>query len=183
MRMPFDAVNVTFRQLMGNGLSYQVPRYQRDYSWTESEWDDLWQDLIALFSEDAEPAHYLGYVVLQTSNNKDFHIIDGQQRLTTLSLLILSAIKTLLDLPGDELTTTQNRQRADQIRQSYIGYVDAVSLSTKCKLQLNRHNNDFYHNKLVPLQQLPQRNLNASEHLLRRAFEWFSKKTSRTVPR
>ncbi|MFN6064962.1 MAG: DUF262 domain-containing protein [Bacteroidota bacterium] len=38
---------------------------------------------------DEDNEHYMGYLVLQTSNNKEFQIIDGQQRLTTLSLLIL----------------------------------------------------------------------------------------------
>ena len=40
----FNAANQTYRQLMGNGLAYRVPRFQRDYSWTQDEWDDLWQD-------------------------------------------------------------------------------------------------------------------------------------------
>jgi uncharacterized protein with ParB-like and HNH nuclease domain len=49
--MNFNTANNTFRQLMGNGLSYRVPLFQRDYSWGPDEWDDLWQDLVALFGE------------------------------------------------------------------------------------------------------------------------------------
>lgn len=41
----FNTTNSTFRQLLGNGLSYRVPPFQRDYSWSEDEWDDLWQDI------------------------------------------------------------------------------------------------------------------------------------------
>ncbi len=65
--MNFSTANSTFRQLMGNGLSYRVPLFQRDYSWGPNEWDDLWQDIVALFGEDPEPAHYMGYLVLQSS--------------------------------------------------------------------------------------------------------------------
>ena len=83
--------NKTYRQLMGNGLRYEIPKFQRDYSWEAEHWDDLWQDIRALLA-DEDNEHYMGYLVLQTSNNKEFQIIDGQQRLTTMSLLILSKI-------------------------------------------------------------------------------------------
>ena len=96
--MNFNTTNNTFRQLMGNGLSYRVPKFQRDYSLGLDEWDDLWQDIVALFGEDPEPAHYMGYLVLQSSDNRSFDIIDGQQRMTTLSLLMLAAVAHLVDL-------------------------------------------------------------------------------------
>ena len=171
--MNFSTTNSTFRQLMGNGLSYRVPLFQRDYSWEADEWDDLWQDLVALFSEDPEPAHYMGYLVLQSADNRAFDIIDGQQRMTTLSLLMLAAVAHLTDLaaPGDP--ADPQRRRAEQLRSNYIGYLDPVSLVSRSKLTLNRHNDSFYQHYLVPLESLPQRGLNASEHLLRRAFLWF----------
>jgi len=84
--------NKTYRQLMGNGLRYEIPKFQRDYTWDTEQWDDLWQDLKTLLLNEEEE-HYMGYLVLQTSNNKNFQIIDGQQRLTTLSILILSTLK------------------------------------------------------------------------------------------
>jgi len=93
--MNFNTTNSTFRQLLGNGMTYQVPRFQRDYSWTADEWDDLWQDIVGLFDEDPEQAHYMGYLVLQSSDSKDFDIIDGQQRITTLSVMILAALSLL----------------------------------------------------------------------------------------
>jgi len=86
--MNFNTTNSTFRQLLGNGLSYHVPPFQRDYSWTDDEWDDFWQDIHGLFEEDGELAHYMGYLVLQSSDNKRFDIIDGQQRLTTISIIL-----------------------------------------------------------------------------------------------
>ncbi len=72
----FNTANQTYRQLMGNGLAYRVPRFQRDYSWTQDEWDDLWQDIQGVLAG-GEPAHYMGYLVLQTQDNKAFHVIDG----------------------------------------------------------------------------------------------------------
>ncbi|MCY3787450.1 MAG: DUF262 domain-containing protein [Gemmatimonadetes bacterium] len=171
--MNFNTTNSTFRQLMGNGMSYRVPLFQRDYSWGGDEWDDLWQDLVALFGEDPEPAHYMGYLVLQSADNRAFDIIDGQQRMTTLSLLMLAAVAHLTDLAVSADPTDPQRRRAEQLRSNYIGYLDPVSLVPRSKLTLNRHNDRFYQNYLVPLESLPPRVLDASEHLLRRAFLWF----------
>lgn len=171
--MNFNATNSTFRQLMGNGLSYRVPQFQRDYSWGADEWDDLWQDLVALFDDDPEPAHYMGYLVLQSADNRAFDIIDGQQRMTTLSLLMLAAVARLTDLVASGDPVDPQRRRAEQLRSNYIGYLDPVSLVSRSKLVLNRHNDRFYQHYLVPLESLPQGGLNASEHLLRRAFLWF----------
>ena len=174
--MNFTANNNTFRQLMGNGLSYRVPQFQRDYSWGPDEWDDLWQDMVGLFGEDPEPAHYMGYLVLQSSDNRAFDIIDGQQRMTTLSLLMLAAVAHLKDLAVPNDPNDPQHRRAEQLRNNYIGYLDPVTLVPRSKLTLNRHNDRFYQNYLVPLEHLPQRGLNASERLLRRAFQWFGER-------
>lgn len=171
--MNFNTTNSTFRQLLGNGLSYRVPPFQRDYSWTEDEWDDLWQDILGLFEEAGEPSHYMGYLVLQSSDSKQFDIIDGQQRMTTISVMILAALGHLQELVVAGLDADNNAKRKEQLQNSYIGYLDPVSLISRSKLELNRHNNRFYQTYLVPLDKLPQRGLNASEHQLRKAFHWF----------
>ncbi len=175
-RLNFNTANQTFRQLMGNGLTYRVPSFQRDYSWDADEWDDLWQDIEGLFGEASEPAHYLGYLVLQSGDNKAFDIIDGQQRMTTLSLLMLAAISRLMELATPDDPKDPQFRRAEQLRGNYIGYLDPVSLVPSSKLKLNRHSDRFYQNYLVPLEQLPRSGLNPSERLLRRSFLWFKER-------
>ncbi len=170
----FNTANQTFRQLMGNGLTYRVPRFQQDYSWTQDEWDDLWQDIQGTL-DGGEPAHYMGYLVLQTRDNKTFDVIDGQQRMTTLSLMVLAVLRGLLDLVESGIEPDNNRRRIEQLRNSYIGFLDPVTLVPQNKLTLNRNNDGYYKDYLVPLQKLPQRGLRASEHLLRKSFEWFCK--------
>lgn len=181
MSMNFNTSNQTFRQLLGNDLSYRVPPFQRDYSWTDDEWDDLWQDMQGLFEPEGESAHYMGYLVLQSSNNKRFDIIDGQQRITTLSVMILAALGHLKDLVEAGVDAPNNQRRRDALQNSYIGYLDPVSLVPRPKLELNRHNNRFFQTYLVPLEALPQRNLNASEHQLRKAFIWFKERLKSRV--
>lgn len=50
----FNTSNQTFRKLMGNGLTYRVPTFQRDYSWKEDEWDDFWQVIYAMLEPGGE---------------------------------------------------------------------------------------------------------------------------------
>ena len=157
---------------MGNGLTYKVPLFQRDYSWTVDELDDLWQDIIVVLNGEEE-AHYMGYLVLQTSDNRSFDIIDGQQRLTTLSILVLAVLKNLKKLVDANIDADKNQQRMNQLRNAYIGFLDPVTLVPKSKLSLNRNNDSFYQTYLVPLERLPKR-LNASENLLKKAFELIS---------
>jgi hypothetical protein len=173
----FKTENNTFRKLIGNGLSYRIPRFQRDYSWTEDEWEDLWQDLLGTLQEGGEPAHYMGYLVLQSSDDKTFDVIDGQQRLTTISILVLAVLKNLERVISAGHDVESNRKRVEQIRNSYIGFLDPVTLVAKPKLTLNRSNNSYWQNYLVPLGNLPSRGLRASEHALRKAFEWFDEST------
>lgn len=178
----FHTTNQTFRQLMGNGLTYRVPRFQRDYSWSDEEWDDLWQDILGIVTPGGEIARYMGYLVRQTADNKTFHIIDGQQRLTTLSLLVLAVLKNLQDLIDKNSDAHNNGRRRQQLRHSYIGFLGPVTLIPLSKLTLNRHNDAYYQNYLVPLEKLPQRHLKASEHQLRKAFHWFYEAIRKKYP-
>jgi hypothetical protein len=171
----FKTENNTFRKLIGNGLTYRIPRFQRDYSWTNEEWEDLWMDLQGTLKADGESAHYMGYLVLQSADDRTFDVIDGQQRLTTISIIVLAVLKNIQRLIDAGNDAESNKVRADQIRQTYVGYLDPVTLVARPKLTLNRNNNNYFQTYLVPLGHLPQRGFRASEHLLRKAFEWFDK--------
>ncbi|MEB3801429.1 DUF262 domain-containing protein [Flavobacterium columnare] len=179
MRGIQDTSNKTYRQLMGNGLRFEIPKFQRDYSWEAEQWDDLWLDLISLF-EDEESEHYMGYLVLQTSDNKNFSIIDGQQRLTTMSLLILSVLKCLDDLINNNVDSDNNNRRKEALRNSYIGNINPVTLISDNKIKLNRNSDDYYRQHLVLLKDLPIRNTNSSEKHLRECFLWFYDKSKKT---
>ncbi|MCA2967885.1 MAG: DUF262 domain-containing protein [Acidobacteriaceae bacterium] len=170
--------NNTFRKLLGNGLTYPIPRFQRDYTWTQDDWEELWQDVQGTLQTDGETAHYLGYLVLQSADDKTFDVIDGQQRLTTITILLLAILKNLQRLIDAGNDAASNQRRLDQMRQTYIGYLDPVTLVARPKLTLNRNNNYYFQTYLAPLGRLPQRGLRASEHALRKAFAWFDQRVS-----
>ncbi|WP_448221646.1 DUF262 domain-containing protein [Gordonia iterans] len=91
----------------GNVL-YRIPPYQREYSWYKSHWEDLFEDLI-----EADGAHFLGTIITldQTTDTLEgniLQVIDGQQRLTTLTLLlaaVYSVLKEHLDDLDDDTRT------------------------------------------------------------------------------
>lgn len=179
MRGIQDTSNRTYRQLMGNGLRYEIPKFQRDYSWETEQWDDLWFDIMGLM-QDEESEHYMGYLVLQTSNDKNFSIIDGQQRLTTMSLLVLSVLKCLGDLVSQNIDSENNSRRKETLLNSYIGYVNPVTLISDNKIKLNRNSDEYYRHNLVLLKDnLPIRNTNSSEKHMRECFLWFYEKVKK----
>jgi hypothetical protein len=140
-------------------------------------------DILGTISPGGEPAHYMGYLVLQSDNDKVFDVIDGQQRLTTMNLIVLAVLKNLQRLVDANKDPDRNRQRLEQIRQTYVGYLDPVTLVSRSKLTLNRNNDTYFQSYIVPLGHLPARGFRASEHGLRKAFEWFDKHVADHVAR
>ena len=171
----FEVNNRFFSDIIGNSRYYQVPKYQRDYSWGEEQWDELWQDILAIYEQEPQDRedHYMGYLVLQKqdkSNGKiPFTIIDGQQRLTTLSLLILAALQ-ILRASNDE----QDAERIEIIKNSYISSRSPSLLAEHYKLKLNRNNDEYYRLNLANLSSHPiKRRIKRSEHRMRQAKEFY----------
>ncbi len=86
-----------------------IPIYQRTYSWTEKQCEQLWQDIIRVAKDDKIPSHFIGSIVyiekglFHITNIPQILVIDGQQRLTTISLL-LAALRKTLDNQNTEIT-------------------------------------------------------------------------------
>lgn len=97
-----------------------IPIYQRTYSWTEKECRQLWQDILRAGRDDSVSGHFLGSVVYieeglnQVSNRTPLLVIDGQQRLTTITLLL----EALAEAVGDD--EPLDGFSADMIREYYL---------------------------------------------------------------
>src|SRR5690625_2299384 len=116
--------NQSLYALFSNSARYSVPRFQRDYAWGLGEWEDLWGDIETLVDEEF---HYMGYIVLQRRSQHHFEIIDGQQRLITLSLLVLGALHHLQKLIEQEQDAASNSQRLEEPQPSLIGFTEPVA--------------------------------------------------------
>jgi len=168
--------DVTFLDLIGNGKKYRVPSFQRDYAWEEEQWEDLWNDIQELLQAPGTN-HYMGALVVKALSEREFQIIDGQQRIATLSVLVLAVIQCLHHLPGDEATRNANAERAMGLRQDFIGKKDSASLLHSSKLFLNATNDGFYQDYLVQLRKPSNpRGLAKSNQLLWQCFNWFGKR-------
>ncbi|MBC3989380.1 DUF262 domain-containing protein [Streptomyces sp. AC563] len=97
--------------VQGKAQQFQVPLYQRTYSWTERQLGQLWADILEqaelLETGDRASTHFLGSVVLAPSPQNEvmfpqWLVVDGQQRLTTLSLALAAIRDHIADAQPDE---------------------------------------------------------------------------------
>jgi hypothetical protein len=78
------------------GKSLEIPPYQRDYAWNTTNVDDLFDDILEAMEMGG--SHYLGTFILSAGTSKDrFKVVDGQQRLTTLTMLLDAMVDALPD--------------------------------------------------------------------------------------
>ena len=80
-----DTKQLSIKELLSSNEEYFIPIYQRNYAWEEGEINQLLQDIIDYLPKNQN--YYIGTLVVHQRPNATFETIDGQQRLTTLSLL------------------------------------------------------------------------------------------------
>lgn len=167
---------INYLELIGNGKAFRVPSYQRDYSWSEEQWEDLWNDLLELQNQ-PDDRHYMGALVVEGKSDRDFLIIDGQQRMATLSVLALAVIERLRSVADRGVEPEANRDRANELRSRFIGEKDPASLVETSRLYLNETDNAFYQDYLVQLRPpLNPRGLPKSNRLLWECFRYLSER-------
>lgn len=137
-----NAETDTFGGIIKGDNKFKVPLYQRDYSWNKTHWNDLWLDIETNRNNGSK--HYMGSVVLVSRNKKQYDIIDGQQRLTTLTILVLAVVDTLNDLVKREIDIENNKKRIELLITDFIGKKSLSSLNYENKIELNESNNPFF---------------------------------------
>ena len=161
---------VSLNELL-TGKVFDIPVYQRGYSWERKNLEDLWEDLYYL-----NPAkkHYFGTVLLKDSEEpaktvlavlKRFDVIDGQQRLTTILILLREIISQLKEVSSNEL-----REHVDALEKSY--------LKDGSHYKLNPLGNDggFFHNVIDGNDFLTGNTETRSQRRLTGARDFFRKK-------
>jgi len=112
----------TFRELMTQDRQFRVPLYQRHYRWRTDQQDDLWQDIVEQYNAVGQagsdvPRHFIGSVVAVARDAdplhdfRDFRIVDGQQRLITLSVA-LAALR--------DVATQDDHSQFDRLNAKYL---------------------------------------------------------------
>jgi uncharacterized protein with ParB-like and HNH nuclease domain len=128
-----EAAEAKVQKVLEGTKQFLVPHYQRPYSWEKEQWDALWRDLLELVEDPEIKPHFLGSIVTSPARSvpegvEKRLLIDGQQRLTTLLVL--------LALLRDRAREANLTKLADRIQ-------DLVT---------NRHEDGHEHYKLLPTQ-------------------------------
>lgn len=86
--MTFEPTQKYIKELLESGVSFLIPQYQRPYRWEKDQCETLWNDIVEVFGNGENIEEYfLGSIVAYRNDNKELEIIDGQQRITTFTLL------------------------------------------------------------------------------------------------
>jgi len=141
------------RQIFSDEFAFSIPNYQRPYSWGTEQAGELFDDLLAA-SEGFTPGsrtevtpYFLGSVVLiKSEQNPDADVIDGQQRLTTLSLL-LSALRVTFD---------DVRRKATFAALIFEEGDPLVGTKDRCRLTLRERDHAFYEKNILRHDDLSQ---------------------------
>jgi uncharacterized protein with ParB-like and HNH nuclease domain len=169
--MPASSIDsrlISFGEVFTGNNYYSVPSFQRDYSWTEDEVAQLWSDITDTLDE-GRSEYFMGAIVVNNSKKPELVLIDGQQRLTTISIL-MCVLRDIAKEKGDN-------QLAQQISQSYLGLLNLRTRKTEPKLVLNDRNNQFYQENIVESKEIAdlnylvkKRNLDKSNKLIIDAY-------------
>jgi uncharacterized protein with ParB-like and HNH nuclease domain len=114
---------------------FRVPAYQRSYAWESEHVESLLHDINDAI-RGKEKEYFLGSVVVTGPIDKRFEVVDGQQRLTTVSLLI-SAIR-------DRFRDQHDQEAETSIRNDFLANVDRKTKEREPKLILNEVDNELY---------------------------------------
>ncbi len=91
----------------GDGITYEVPIYQRNYAWEEDQIRTLIQDVYDACQKSSESVYYIGTLVTFDKGDKLYEVIDGQQRLTTIYLVL-----KVLNVELNSKLTYRSRKRS-----------------------------------------------------------------------
>ena len=96
-----QAIDRPFARIVNGTCQFVIPVFQRDYSWTEAQCEQLWNDILAVASLESTGGHFLGSIVYvptgaSSAGFTQWLLIDGQQRVTTL-ILLLAALRDYIN--------------------------------------------------------------------------------------
>ncbi len=176
-RVSIDTQQCEIKKIFSDEFVFTIPRYQRPYAWTTEEAGMLLEDLLNAMgdsNQDVEetPPYFLGSIVLTKGEKPDSEVIDGQQRLTTITIL-LAALRALIHVESardldhflyekaNAFAGTPSRYRLTlrkrdaEFFQQYIQSENGIkNLSTLPKMGLSESQRNIRDNSLAFMQRL-----------------------------
>lgn len=93
--MVISSIDRDISEILSSGF-YKIPRFQRPYSWSRENIDDFWNDVVV----DSDGDYFIGSMVVYQIEKGVFGVVDGQQRLTTITIM-LGALRDAFDAIGE----------------------------------------------------------------------------------
>lgn len=140
--MQVNKNNIT-QFLTATNVSFMIPVYQRNYDWTEENCKQLWDDIWYIAQSQDNHTHFLGTICTKSMNSHERTVIDGQQRITTITLFM----KAMHDFVDNQ--DFKKDIDATFLRNTGFG----VAANHRVKLHLNRRDDAVY-NKLLESSEL-----------------------------
>ena len=170
--MELNAETRSVNEIFSPNKKYKVPRFQREYSWKDEEIDEFWDDIVQQVKTVKEKLvneeYFIGCIVLVGEDTKpEYLIVDGQQRLTTLTILLRCIVGRLESLKENKAAAALYKNVIEGEDNDGKKYFKLVNESPK----------PFFQNELQALEpeglQVPE---TEEEHLLQGAYLKFQKK-------
>jgi uncharacterized protein with ParB-like and HNH nuclease domain len=155
MANKIDSRTISIGELLSSTSScFKVPSYQRDYSWEKEQVEQLWNDIIDNIADNKSnktEEYFMGAIVINNSSQPEEQliVIDGQQRLATISLL-MCAIRDIANKYG-------KNGFSRGISNSYLGSSTFLTLENeiiKPKLTLNEADNNFFQENFIEYKEI-----------------------------
>lgn len=167
--------------LFEKNFLFEVPKYQRYYSWEDEQVDDFIKHVKSIYLHDTPEntiEHFFGGIVavekrVPGSNRQQRELIDGQQRITTTLLLVIALIRKYEKLK-DVSNGTLIDNRINKLRQKYLRYDDEINREpiTVQKLVLSKADKQYF-GDLIETRECTERR--DSHRRINRAFKKLEK--------
>lgn len=131
----FQPSRKTVDELLSGSSYYLIPRFQRPYSWDRGNREDFWRDIF----DDNDPGYFIGPMVAwrRSPNSTEHYVVDGQQRLTTI-LILLATIR-------DEMY----RHSLDKLANGLHRYIEKPNRDDEDRLTLQHETPSVFFNNAV----------------------------------
>ena len=158
---------------------FEIPKYQREYTWGTREWESLYDDLI-----ENDDGYFLGSIICincatDSINAPKFEVVDGQQRLTTLSIF-LAALYTTLN-SNKELLDEEQQTDILQLKRKIV--LRKTQSDIRVVPQIQNSNRDDYLGLLAQIGIIPNRQMPNHAGLRRivKAYKYLLKRINNTL--
>jgi len=151
MKNFIDTQQVALKTLLEDESKYEIPKFQREYSWQDEHVETFWKDLIEHYNSNDRTPYFFGTVVLIEDNpeREEYRIVDGQQRLAT-SITFLAIIRDIL-FELDAENDSKNINTFIEI-DDFDGDDDYPY-----RLKMSRNNQDFFFSHILTLEKASEK--------------------------